>query len=436
MVPTGSEHGAGSSPAKSDSFLARLPGEIRLWQDQGIITAEQARAIASSYDIPAEEASRQRARGRLVTILAIFGALLVGLGVILFFAANWDAVPRAVRLAMILVGIPTVYGVGYRLRYVQKYERVGTAVLLLGAVLYGAGIHLVAQVYNFPLNDPKLFTFWFLGVLPLAYLTRSQAVLLLSLGLFLGGVGFWLGDWLEGSSESAVIVVFALYLTLGPLLYGLGKLHSNLNNWDVWRTFAAVYEPLGLVVTLAAIYLLSFRYMYDSETGVDAEVATELWVLFYVAGAGAVAAIIGSAAIQIRRRPALMNSLSEAIPLLSEGASILIVLATAYLVVFAEAGNDVLYPVLFNLLLLASIIGLVFAGYVWRREMFINVALVFFGLGIVTRYFELSWGLLDRSLVFVVAGLILLGGGYLLERGRNRVVNSMEAQASEQRGAP
>ena len=30
MVPTGSEHGAGASPAKSDSFLARLPGE-KLW---------------------------------------------------------------------------------------------------------------------------------------------------------------------------------------------------------------------------------------------------------------------------------------------------------------------------------------------------------------------------------------------------------------------
>ena len=115
MVPNGPEHDAGATPPKSDSFLARLPVEIGLWQDQGIITPEQARAIASSYDVPAEEASRQRSMGRLVTVLAIFGSLLVGLGVILFFAANWDAIPRTVRLAMILVGIPTVYGVGYRL---------------------------------------------------------------------------------------------------------------------------------------------------------------------------------------------------------------------------------------------------------------------------------------------------------------------------------
>ena len=59
-------------------------------------------------------------------------------------------------------------------------------------------------------------------------------------------------------------------------------------------------------------------------------------------------------------------------------------------------------------------------GYFRDREAFINVALMFFGLDVVTRYFELSWNLLDRSLVFVVAGLVLLG--------RRKVVERMEAQ--------
>ena len=140
------------------------------------------------------------------------------------------------------------------------------------------------------------------------------------------------------------------------------------------------------------------------------------------------AAIAGAALIQKKRglpTPALTY----------EGGATLIVLAMGYLVVLVGAGNDVLYPVLFNLLLLAGIIGLVFAGYFWRREAFINIALIFFGLDIVTRYFELSWDLLDRSLVFVVAGLILLGGGFLLERGRNKMVSRMEAQMNEQGGA-
>ena len=140
------------------------------------------------------------------------------------------------------------------------------------------------------------------------------------------------------------------------------------------------------------------------------------------------AAIAGAALIQKKR--------GLPIPALAyEGGATLIVLAMAYLVVLVGAGNDVLYPVLFNLLLLAAIIGLVFAAYFLRREAFMNIALIFFGLDIVTRYFELSWGLFDRSLVFIVAGLILLGGGFLLERGRSKMVQRMEAQMKEQGGA-
>ena len=411
-----------TSPSDNDPFLARLVGETRLWQDRGIITAEQAQAIAASYDVPTAITpadAGDRARGRLVTILAIFGSLLVGLGVIFFFAANWEGIPRVVRLALIMVGIPSVYGAGYWLRYIRSYQRVGTAVLLLAAILYGAGIHLIAQTYNFPLNDPGLFSLWFLGVLPLAYLTRSQAIMVLVQVLFLSSIAFWLGKWIGETGEGQALFVIALYLSLGPLLYGLGKLQAR---FGLTRPYAASYEVVGLITTLAALFILGFRFLYDNasyqESGVDINGVTSLWVLFYLAGAVAMTAIIGAVAIQFRRRLPLITLPYEAL-------AALIVLVTAYLVVFVNPGNDVLYPLLFNLLLLAGIIGLVFTGYFWRREMFINVALIFFGLNIVTRYFELSWNLLDRSIIFIVAGLILIGGGFLLERGRNRVINRM-----------
>jgi uncharacterized membrane protein len=73
------------------------------------------------------------------------------------------------------------------------------------------------------------------------------------------------------------------------------------------------------------------------------------------------------------------------------------------------------------------IVGLMFAGYFWRTENFINVALILFGIDVVTRYFELSWDLLDRSVVFVVAGLLLLAVGVVLERGRSSVLRWMDA---------
>ncbi|MCI0846007.1 MAG: DUF2157 domain-containing protein, partial [Chloroflexi bacterium] len=170
--------------------MARLPDEVRRWQDQGLISAEQGRAIMSGYPASGRHVAAHRTQGRLVSILAILGAVLVGLGVVLFFASNWEGIPKPVKLAMILIAIPAVYGIGYWLRYWRGAQRVGAAVILLGCLLYGAGIHLVAQAYNVPVNDPILFLYWFLGVLPLAYLTRSQVILYLGVGLFLAAVGF------------------------------------------------------------------------------------------------------------------------------------------------------------------------------------------------------------------------------------------------------
>ncbi len=206
-----------SSPLDSqgDEFWVRLPVEVQRWQDQGIISPEQGRAIISGYTASGGPVAVHRTQGRLVTILAILGSVLVGLGVILFFASNWQEIPKSVKLAMILIAIPAAYGIGYWLRYSRGYERVGTAVVLLGCLLYGAGIHLVAQAYNVPVNDPILFLYWFLGVLPLAYLTRSQVILYLGVGLFLAAVGFRLQDWLDRSDREVVFGASALYLALG-----------------------------------------------------------------------------------------------------------------------------------------------------------------------------------------------------------------------------
>jgi uncharacterized membrane protein len=81
-------------------FLERLPDEVNYWQGRGIIAPEQGRAIIGSYEMPD---TARATHGRLVTILAILGSVLVGLGVILFFASNWQEISREVKLALMLL---------------------------------------------------------------------------------------------------------------------------------------------------------------------------------------------------------------------------------------------------------------------------------------------------------------------------------------------
>lgn len=54
---------SGSQGSGADGgFVDRLPAETRRWQDQGIITAEQAQAIVSTYGLTPGVAAGQRAR--------------------------------------------------------------------------------------------------------------------------------------------------------------------------------------------------------------------------------------------------------------------------------------------------------------------------------------------------------------------------------------
>jgi uncharacterized membrane protein len=355
----------------------------------------------------------------LVTTVATLGSVLLGLGVILFFAANWEEFPRAGKLSLILVAIIAAYVTGYWLRYRRGYERVGTAVIFLACLFYGSGIHLVAQVYHVELNDPSLFLYWFLGVLPMAYLIRSQVVLALAVGLFLGAMGFRLPGWLEAASSGEAVAIFGLYLALGLMIYGLGKVQGL---FGPTRIFAGVYEAVGLLTALGALYLLSFRAWCESHAyrdgGITGELATGFWLVFFLATALAVALLTGSLVFRVRQKVSLPE-------LPYEGAAAALLLVSVYLVVYVPVGNDIAYPVAFNVLLLLAIVGLVFAGYYRSQEAIINFALGLFALDVVTRYFELSWTLLDRSVVFIVAGALLLGVGFVLERGRRRVLSSM-----------
>ena len=180
------ETNTGPRPA-APRFLASLPAEVEHWRASGIISGEQARAILDSYDFP--EAA-EAPRNRLVTVLLIMGAVLVGLGVILFVAANWQEISSGVKLSMMFIGIPVIYGAGFLLRYRFDYPRMGTALIFLGSIAYGAAIHLIAQTYHIPVNHPNLVLYWFLGVLPLAYVVRSQPVMVLALVTGLAAVGF------------------------------------------------------------------------------------------------------------------------------------------------------------------------------------------------------------------------------------------------------
>jgi len=145
-----------------------LFSETERWAQARLITAEQAAQIRALY---AEPESRMPWGLLLFTGL---GAVVLGLGVILLLAYNWDAIPRFGKLALIFGSVIGAHAGAARLRQLDGWRPlVGEAVALLGTMLYGAGIWLVAQVYNIDEHYPNGFLYWGLGALAMAWAMDS-----------------------------------------------------------------------------------------------------------------------------------------------------------------------------------------------------------------------------------------------------------------------
>lgn len=89
-------------------FLDELQGELDLWQRRGLVSSAQARRILAHYGLaPLVEEEARRTR-RLAAIVGVLGAALVGAGVILFVASNWQQLDRPQKVALLLAALVAV----------------------------------------------------------------------------------------------------------------------------------------------------------------------------------------------------------------------------------------------------------------------------------------------------------------------------------------
>ncbi len=407
--------------ADNQRFVSRLRDEVASWQQDGTISDEQAHAILARYpeNVPGYEASRRRQP--LVVALSVLGAVLIGLGVISFYAANWDEISRTVRLVSLIAGVLLSYGAGYYVWQRTSYSAVAVALVLLGCIIYGAGVHLIGQIYHIDVNNPNLSLFWFLGVAPMAYVTRSRPVMFLAIVLFLAAVAFRLQDWLEGFGDSeAGIAGFVLYLTLGAFLYAVGKAKRL---FDGWEAIGGLFMGLGLVTAFFALYLFTFHDLFEGADSISGA-GFGYWALAYVASAVAIAVTAWLAWRRAQRGERPLIDLAEV-------AAIVVLLGVAHVAGLVPVDWDPFYPIVFNALFALSALGLMASGYLQDHEARVNLALALIALYLITRYFEYSIDLLDSSLVFVGAGVVLLAGGYLLERGRRQMLASMREREGD-----
>jgi uncharacterized membrane protein len=389
-----------------EQYAERLARDLARWRSEGLSRPEQERAILARLGAAESRVLRVLRMGWLVSIVSILGALVFAGGVVLFFAANWDEIPDAIRTVMIFAGIIAAYGAGYALMYRYDMRRLGSAFLLLGVLLYQAGLFLLAQIYNMPVDSPVLFLLGAIGALPLAYLFGSRIILLLAIA---AATAWQMTTAVqrhdEGADEWSVLAVMAGFALV---LYAAGRLHMLR---DALRRLGEVYALAGGLLALAIIYFMTFTEPWREivDENIDPAAApADVYGMFALA-----AVLIAAQAIA---RPRTLVELGE------------LVVQAALLVVALVAitwPSWLGYAAVFNVVYFALAAALIARGYTENDERYVNGGLTVVAIGVVTRYIDTMSDLLVGSAFFLVGGLLLLALAFVFERVRREILRSM-----------
>ncbi|MGI4869935.1 MAG: DUF2157 domain-containing protein [Janthinobacterium lividum] len=404
----------------SRQFLeAESPG----WVADGLLTEAQRERLLARYPPEAVQA---------VGLLPLLGSILVGLSALSVVAANWQSLPTTVRLALLLGSLVGAYAGGdYFLR--RGNRRVGHGLLALGLVFFGSSIILTSQLYQLVGYDVSGLLAWVVAGVLLSFLHESHLLTLLpvvigaavqvyctqSLGSFsyataglvaLGCGGRWWQrpDTLVASVlATGLLLQAALWVALAHakitwffipamLLYAAGDWHPDR------RAGRALQGP-----PLVAAYLFALGLALFGETDQYAGLLRPP-VLAYL---GALAAVLALSVAGKRARGRL-TSLPDWLLLLPgfylPGG---LPLAVATLVVlYAHAGS-----------VLAR-------AHRSSNPEQLTLGTVLFVIATMVAYFKLTWdSLQNKSLFFLIGGVLLLGLSWYLRRRNARLLAATAA---------
>src|SRR6266436_3574455 len=155
------------------AYRQRLEADVARWQAEGVITPATGEAIRNS--LPPLGAGIN-----IPVVVGIVGGLLIAAAFLAFVAANWIEIARLLRFAILLTGIAVAYSVG------AAFAHAGRPVLAdlaasVGAVIFGAAIALVGQMYHLGDDFAAGLLLWAAGALAAAALTGSRGALAVAL---------------------------------------------------------------------------------------------------------------------------------------------------------------------------------------------------------------------------------------------------------------
>ncbi len=360
---------------------------LERWTSAGVVDA------ATAGQIRHWEASQARPGGlRWPILLAIaFGALTLGAGVLLFVSAHWDQLDAGARMTLVLLMVAVFHAGGATVA--ARFQSLSIALHTVGTVALGAGIALAGQIFHLSEHWPSAVLLWAVGAaigwIFLRHWTQAALVAIL--------IPYWLaGEWWVRMTESRGDYIAPVAAGICALSFTYLTARRSANDGPLRKALAW----LGGIALLPAAFVAA---VVATPPGPALETHVIGWSI-----AGFLPLAL---AVALRGRAAVWNGVAVVWALLLPAVS-------------GGPGDHILTYVWCAI----GSIGLAWWGVRESRSERINLGMVGFALTLLAFYFSSVMDKLGRSASLIVLGLLFLGGGWLLERMRRRLISQMRAE--------
>lgn len=450
----------------SEKFRRQLRQESEAWWKEGLIDAALYEQLANRYQLHQLE---QDASNRFVAILIGLGSILLGLAAITFVAANWQVWSRLVKVTLLLSLFLGVNIAGFYLwrrpAVLKGQQRLGHGLLLLGALLLGANLSLLSQMFHQSGNFYELFLVWGIGVIGMAYSLRLPSLGVIAWILLVIG---YLSGWITRSSweelllgpvlvqhmplvASGLFVPLAYYCRSKVVFALAGILVAGSLCLNFIWLWSAVSLPVGWTVAIAFALPSALLWSYNSRIWRSTQTADPFQPLARSLALWCLAVTCFTLAFRPWWEPFVLDFAGRSWnwPLLIDGiilagvaglgwlqlrhdwrrhrfqvralhsgtvAALILTIAVSLIWNFDVSPLGAIGIILFNAMLFLLAIGLIRDGLALGDRGTFWGGMVLLVLGIVSRMLEYNTGLLLKSIVFALCGAGIIAAGLWFER--------------------
>ena len=347
-------------------YRRRVCLDVARWKNSGWISA-------NAHDQILADIEGQGGSIHLANVLATLASVLLGFAAISFVAAHWNEIGRLWRLVLLFGLIWLGYGAA-GFFYSRNRGGFADAAILFAVAMFGASIMLISQMFHIDGHPPDGILLWGVGALLAGMLLRSNAALALAMVLAV----IW--GWLEAEHRHSIY---------WPFLAAWGAITAGF----VWQRWTPGLHMSGLALSLFVMFSAALLDRHGS------------YSFYFVTAIGLAAAAVGIVGERLQPGfPASSSALWHA--LVAYGA----LTAFAGLLALQFAIN----PDLQTFIILAGIsltllIGLIAWGLSSNNRVALWLGYIGFSIEILSVYAKTAGTLLNTSVLFLVAAIIVAG---------------------------